>query len=66
MVYEPSPFWVATGPRGFPDPPVTEPIKASLLVNVIEKKEKFLLPNFNTNCGHRVHIVSRIVYLWTR
>ena len=35
MVNEPSPFWVATGPRGFPGPPVTEPIKAPLLVNVI-------------------------------
>ena len=35
MDNEPSPFRVATGPRGFPVPPVMEPIKGPLLVNVI-------------------------------
>ena len=42
MVNEPPPFWVATGPRGFPGPPLTEPIKAPLLVNVMNPQKTII------------------------
>ena len=38
--HEPPPFGFATGPRGFPGPPVMEPIKAPLLVNVMDADSK--------------------------
>ena len=37
MVNESPPSGFTTGPRGFPGPPVTEPFKVPLLVNVMPR-----------------------------